>query len=351
MLYADCVITPLATIYRKRVLPVPGQVRCGYGDQVAADRVLAEADVAMGYHLLDLGYDLNVETDDPSRFLVKEIGDLVEEGEVIARRGKILRRECVSPVKGRLIDARRGKVLIETTPEHVQLRAFYPGKVVSVIPERGATLEVTAALVQGLWGTGRELRGRLDSVASNGETALSADRIEVSHVGTVLIGGRTLGQRALDAAVRNQVAAIVVGSVSSALQPAIEESGISILTTEGFGDFPMNERAYQLLQANVGHETCISPTVQPRWEVRRPEIVIPLPAETQPPLLEAGAQIQPGTWVRATRVPYQNLVGRVVSLPTGPRHLASGAPADGAIVDLRTAGRVFVPFANLEILR
>jgi hypothetical protein len=351
MLYTECFITPLATIYRKRTLPVAGQVRCGYGDQVAADRVLAEADMAMGYHLLDLEYDLNVEIDDPSRFLVKEIGDLVESGEVIARRGKILRRESISPVKGRLIDARRGKVLIETTPEHVQLRAFYPGKVVNVIPERGATLEVTAALVQGLWGTGRELRGRLDSVVRDGETALSAERIEVSHVGTILIGGRTLRQRALDAAVENQVAAIVVGSVSSDLLPAIEESGLSVLATEGLGDDPMNEQVYQLLQANVGRETCISPMVRTRWEVRRPEIVIPLPAETQPPILEPGAQIQPGTRVRATRVPYQNLSGRVVSLPTGPRHLASGATADGAIVDLRTVGRVFVPFANLEILR
>ena len=351
MLYAECFITPLATIYRKRVLPVPGQVRCGYGDQVASDRVLAEVDVAMGYHLLDLEYDLNAEIDDPSKFLVKEIGDLVEEGEVIARRGNILRRECVSPVKGRLVDARRGKALIETTPEHVQLRAFYPGKVVNVIPERGATLEVTAALVQGLWGTGRELRGRLDSVVPDGRTALRADRIEVSHMGTVLIGGRTLNQRALEAAVENQVAAIVVGSVSSALLPALDESGLSVLATEGFGDFPMNDRAYQLLQANVGRETCISPVIQPRWEVRRPEIVIPLPAETQPPLLEPGAQIEPGTWVRATRVPYQNLVGRVALLPTGPRHLASSARVPGAIVDLQTVGRVFVPFANLEILR
>jgi hypothetical protein len=351
MLYAECFITPLATIYRKRTLPVPGQVRCGYGDQVAADRVLAEADVAMGYHLLDLEYDLNIEIDDPARFLVKEIGDLVESGEVIARRGKILRRESISPVKGRLIDARRGKVLIEATPEHLQLRAFYPGKVVNVIPERGATLEITAALVQGLWGTGRELRGRLDSVVPDGETPLSAGRIEVSHVGTILIGGRTLGQRALEAAVENQIAAVIVGSVSSDLLPAIVESGLSVLATEGFGDDPMNERAYRLLQANVGRETCISPTVQPRWEVRRPEIVIPLPAETQPPVLDPGAQMQPGTWVRAVRVPYQNLIGRVVSLPTGPRHLASGAPADGAIVNLETVGRVFVPFANLEILR
>jgi hypothetical protein len=351
MLYAECLVTPLATIYRKRVLPVPGLVHCGYGDQVASDRVIAEAEMAMGYHLLDLEYDLNTAIEDPERFLVKKVGEPVEQGEVIARRGKILPRESVSPVKGRLIDARRGKALIETMPEHVQLRAFYPGKVMNVIPERGATLEVTAALVQGLWGTGRELRGRLDSVAPDGKTPLSREQIEVSHMGTVLIGGRTLDQRAIDAAVRVQVAAIIVGSVSSALLPAIQESGLSVVATEGFGDWPMSERAYQLLQANVGHETCISPVIQPRWEVRRPEVVIPLTIETQPPVLEPGAQIEIGTTVRAMRAPYENLVGRVASLPEGPRRLASGARAQGAIVDLQTVGRVFVPFTNLEILR
>jgi hypothetical protein len=351
MLYAECLVTPLATIYRKRVLPVAGHVHCGFGDQVASDRVLAEADIAMGYHLLDLEYDLNVEVDDPDRFLVKKIGDLVEEGEVIARRGRILPHECVSPVKGRLIDARRGKVLIETMPEHVQLRAFYPGKVVNVIPERGATLEVTAALVQGLWGTGRELRGRLDSVVPDGQTPLSREQIEISHMGTVLIGGRSLDKRAIDAAVRNQVGAVIVGSVSSALLPAIEESGLSVVATEGFGDWPMSDRAYRLLQANVGRETCISPAIQPRWEVRRPEVVIPLTTETQPPVVEPGAQIEIGTTVRAMRAPYENLVGRVASLPAVPRRLASGIRAHGAVVDLQTVGRVFVPFANLEILR
>jgi hypothetical protein len=351
MLYAERFITPLATICRKRALPVSGQVHCGYGDQVASDRVLAEADMAMGYHLIDLEYALNTEVDDPSRFLVKKIGDVVEQGEVIARRGRILPQECISPVKGRLVDARRGKVLIETVPEHIQLRAFYPGKVVNVIPERGATLEVTAALVQGLWGTGRELRGRLDSVAPDGQTPLRGEQIEVGHMGTVLIGGRSLDQRAIDAAVRAQVAAIIVGSVSSALLPVIEESGLSIVATEGFGDWPMSDRAYQLLQGNVGRETCVSPVVQPRWEVRRPEVVIPLTTETQPPAFEPGAQVEIGTTVRAMRAPYENLVGRVASLPEEPRRLASGVRAHGAVVDLQTVGRVFVPFANLEILR
>ncbi|MFL7808436.1 MAG: hypothetical protein ACK2VD_12690 [Anaerolineae bacterium] len=351
MLYAECFITPAATIYRKRVLPVPGQVLCGYGDQVASDRVLAEVDMAMGYHLLDLEYELHTEVDEPDRFLIKKVGDLVEQGEVIARRGRILPRECVSPVKGRLIDARRGKILIETMPEHVQLRAFYPGKVVNVIPERGATLEITAALVQGLWGTGRELRGRLDNAVPNGQTPLRGEQIGVSHMGTVLIGGRSLDQRAIEAAVRNQVAAIVVGSVSSALLPAIQESGLSVVATEGFGDWPMSDRAYQLLQANVGHETCISPAIQPRWEVRRPEVVIPLTTEVQPPALKAGTQIEIGTTVRAMRAPYENLVGQVASLPAGPRRLASDARVRGAVVDLQTVGRVFVPFTNLEILR
>jgi hypothetical protein len=326
-------------------------VLCRYGDQVVSDRIIAETDVAMGYHLLDLEYHLQTRRLDLKRMLVKRVGDTVEEGEVIARAGWLFRRVCASPVKGKLVDARRGKVLIETVPEHIDLRAFYPGKVVNVIPERGALIEIACALVQGVWGTGREIRGQLDCVVPDRESVLTADMIHVSQMGTVLAGGRTLEPEAIDAAVENEVGAIVVGSLSSRLLPAIEASGLSVMATEGFGDYPMNEQMFGLLLSNVGRDACLSPVVRTRWDVHRPEIVIPLVQETVPPTLEPEMGLEVGMSVRALRAPYANMVGRVTALPTTPRRLASGVHARGAEVDLAPAGKVFVPFENLEILR
>ena len=351
MPYAECFVTTQATIRRRRVLPLPGRVLCRYDDYVASDRVIAEADVAMGYHLLDLAYHLETRRIDLKRMLVKKVGDTVEEGEVIARAGWLFRTECVSPVRGKLIDARRGKVLIEALPEHIDLRALYPGRVVNVIPERGALIEITCALAQGVWGTGRELRGQLDCVVPDRESVLTADMIHVSQMGTVLVGGRTLAPHAIDAAVENEVGAIVVGSLSSRLIPAIKASGLSVMVTEGFGDFAMNGRIFDLLLSNVGRVACLSPAVQTRWAVHRPEIVIPLTQETQPPVLEPGQDVQVGDTVRPLRAPYIGIVGRVTAMPAMPHLLASGVRARVAEVDLGSAGKAYIPFENLEVLR
>jgi hypothetical protein len=58
-----------------------------------------------------------------------------------------------------------------------------------------------------------------------------------------------------------------------------------------------------------------------------------------------------GTWVRVLRAPYQNAGGEIVSLPRHPQRLASGITTWGAEVDLESAGTVYVPLENLEIIR
>jgi len=223
--------------------------------------------------------------------------------------------------------------------------------VVNVIPDRGALIEITCALVQGVWGTGRELRGQLDCVVPDRESILTADMIHVSQMGTVLVGGRTIGPRAIDAAVENEVGAIVVGSLSSRLIPAIEASGLSVMVTEGMGDLAMSARIFDLLLSNVGREACLSPAVRTRWAVHRPEVVIPLTEETQPPVLEPGQDVQVGDVVRALRAPYTSMVGQVTALPAMPHLLASGVRARVAEVDLGSAGKAYIPFENLEALR
>jgi hypothetical protein len=305
----------------------------------------------MGYHLLDLEDTLGGRIRDLDQVLTKQIGDVVNEGELIARRGGLFKRECLSPVRGKILDARQGKVLIESLPKHVELTAFYPGKIVNVIPEHGAMIEVTGALVQGAWGTGQELRARLECLALDGETILTPEMITAAHMGTILVGGRRLDPASIECAVQNQVAAIVVGSVSSALVPEIEDSGISLIATEGLGDFAMNPKTFALLRDYTGHETCFSPLLQTRWQAHRPEIIVPMPVEGQVPEVEYGARLEISTKVRVLRAPYENMVGRVVALSQLPRLLPSGIRAHGADVEIELGGKAFVPFENLEILR
>jgi hypothetical protein len=349
MLHAESYAIPLATIHRKRTLPRPGVVACRYGDVVAADRIIAEVEMPMGYHVLDLEQLLGMRIRDARRVLIKEVGAAVQECEVIARVGRLSKKECVSPATGKILNAGGRKVLIQVAPRHIRLPAFYPGKIVNLIPERGAVIEVTGALIQGVWGTGRALRGRLECVVPGGGIPLVAERITPSHMGTVLVGGRTLDAHAMARALQNQVSGIIVGSVTSELVPAIEASGLSVVVTEGFGSFEINPSVFELLRSYSGRECCLNPLLQKRWDVRRPEVVIPLPAEGNPPVARYSGRLDVGARVRVLRAPYETAIGEVFSLPSLPRQLDSGIRARGAIVDL-DGKRVFVPFENLEIV-
>jgi hypothetical protein len=325
-------------------------VRCQAGERVSSDYVIAFADRASGFRLLNLDELLGTSITDAGKVLVKRVGETVDEGEVIARMGMLFAKECVSPVRGTILDARLNKVLIEVASERVELRAFYPGQVIDLIPGRGAAIEVTGALIQGAWGFGVERRGRLELVVPDGETPLTADRIAETHMGTVLIGGHTLDAGAVAQAVRNQVRGIIVGSITSSLLPVVRSSSLSLIVTEGFGSAAMNPGTFALLRSYAGRDACLSPVVKTRWDVRKPEVVIPLRMTSQPASAEQGVSLSIGTQVRALRAPYESLLGQVVSLPRSPRRLASGIQARGAEVVLESVGRAFVPFENLEIV-
>jgi len=350
MLYSKCHITYLTTVRRTRTLPALGQVLRRIGDHVASDTLVAEADIPQGYRLIELSRALGRRVTDPQKVMVKKVGELVGEGEVIARVGWVFKSQCVSPVKGHILDARGDKVLIQVEPRHVTLNAFYPGQVVNVIPNLGVVIQVTGAVVQAAWGTGQDLRAGLESMVPDGDTALEAGQISAVHMGAILLGGRTVDRAALEQAIRSQVRGIIVGSLSSDLLPLIRASALSLIVTEGFGDIAMAAHTFSLLQSYAGREVCLCPPRHTRWETRRAEVLIPLPTRQE---IEAdgSTSLAPGTRVRALRAPYQGLQGEVVSLPPYRSQLESGILARGAVVDIASIGQVFVPLENLEIVR
>jgi hypothetical protein len=350
-LYAERYVTPLVTVRRRRTLPFPGRLIRRAGDRVAADTLIAETDVPLGYRLIELDKVLGTRVRDARKVMVKRVGDPVQEGEVIARAGVLFERGYASPVEGKILDARDNKVLIETSPRHVALNALYPGLIVEVIPNLGVVIETTGALIQGVWGTGRALRATLQSVVSSVDASLGADQISDEHLGAILLGGRTLNADAIAQAIQSRASAVIVGSISSDLLPTIAESKLSLILTEGFGDFPMDPATFALLDSFAGREACFSPLTRVEYKTQRPEVFVYMPVEGRPPLTEPATSLSVGTRVRALRAPYENAVGEVVSLPPHPRRLASGVQAWGAEIDLESIGNVFIPLRNLEIIR
>lgn len=348
MIYNNSYLAPLTTIYRQRTLPALGRVLRRVGDEVSADSVIAEANKSMGYRLIDLEKLLGTRVPDARKVLVKKLNEPIKAGEVIAQKGSLFKSKCLSPVDGRIIDARRNKILIEVAPQHIELRAFYPGKVTNTIPELGVELEVTGAVIQGVWGTGEQVRAKLHQASPDGNTPLQADMFAAKEMGRILIGGRTCDRAAIEKAVEIQAGAIVVGSISTDLMEMIQAVSLPLIVTEGFGDIPMNPNTFELLCSYLDREASLDPTTKARWESHRPEIVIPLPASGQRRQTDRVLAI--GARVRALCAPYQGNIGTVVSIPTHPSHTESGIKARGAEVNLESVGEVFIPFENLEIV-
>jgi hypothetical protein len=144
----------------------------------------------------------------------------------------------------------------------------------------------------------------------------------------------------------------VTGGLAPELVRIAEQSPIPIIATEGIGLAPMSTPAFSLLATHDGREASISAVVNSRWGVRRPEIVIVLPAEEVPPeVVDTEVPLRIGTQVRLIRAPYRGLVGTVTALPAHARPIECGARVRGAEVNVGQGTSVFVPLANLEIVR
>ncbi|HMN62220.1 MAG TPA: hypothetical protein PJ988_17765, partial [Anaerolinea sp.] len=148
-------ISGLANVRRTRILPVNGRVLVSPGQRVHASDVLAETNNATRHVLLDvrrwLGY---ARVDEAQRTIIRQEGEKVQKGDIIAETGGLFSRIVRAPDDGQVVTISAGRVLLEVESQPVQILAGISGVVTDLIPERGATVEGNGALIQGVWGNG-----------------------------------------------------------------------------------------------------------------------------------------------------------------------------------------------------
>jgi hypothetical protein len=346
--------TPLTVIKRERLLPMRGEVLASMGARVEPSDVVARASVREKLHVVDVGKTLSVKSEDLDQYLLKEVGDTVEEGEAIAAKGRgliPLRRVCRSPVAGKIVAIGGGRVVLESRAETFELHAHFRGTVISVMPSLGVVIETVGALVHGVWGAGGEAQGVLKMLAEDPKENLVAEAMDVGCHGAIIVGGSSIDEKALEIAEQMQVRGIVVGSIGVDLEERASDFPCPVIVTEGMGQVPMASVIFELLRSNAGREASISGVTRLRWGTVRPEIIIPLQGRGAAlPPQQLGGALEVGAQVRVIRQPYLGSVGQVVSLPSQPRVVDSGARLRGAEVELEGKGQVFVPYANLELI-
>lgn len=343
-------VLPMTRIRRHRLLPVTGRVLVRKGQTLAPLDVVAEAVLEPRHRLLDVARGLGLRIAEADQYVEREAGESVTEGDVLAGPVGWGKRVVRAPCTGRIILTGRGKILIEEEVEPYQLFAGLPGEVVSLIPGRGAVIESTGALAQGVWGNGKINSGQLRVLIKKVEDILTVDQLDIDLRETVVFAGFCGDEQVLRAAAELPLRGLILSSMASSLIPLAEELSIPIVILEGFGLLPVNSSAFNLLITSDRREITLNAEKIDKYALQRPEVFISLPVNQTVHEPRDATLFSPGQKVRVVRAPYQSQIGTLITLKPGLEVLPNGIKATSAEIELENSIRVKLPLANLEVL-
>ena len=211
-------------------------------------------------------------------------------------------------------------------------------------------IRTAGALIQGTWGNGRIDNGLMVSLIDKPDAVLTADRLDVSLRGSVILGGHVRDLEVLRAAADLPVRGLILSSMVSLLLQTAVQMRYPILVVDGFGAMPMNTAAYDLLTTNNKREVTVNAEHFDRYNGNRPEVIIPLPVSAEPEEPNPYEIFAVGQRVRMRRAPHAGMLGILAAIPAGLSTLPSGLRAPAGEVKLENGTSALVPLVNLEVV-
>lgn len=364
-------ISAQTIIRSERRLPLMGDVLVEVGNQVSAEDIVAQTDLPGNVQMIHAANLMGTSPSSVGRFMLKKVGDPVEQGEIIAQSNGLFglfKSEVKSPISGTIenISDVTGQVVIREPATPVQTWGYIDGQVIEVMENEGAVIETWGTLIQGIFGIGGETVGQLQTIVDSPHQPLTPELIQSDHEGQILVGGSTVDRQTVEFAIDKGVKGIVCGGIDDRelyqllgyeLGVAItgsEQIGLTLMITEGFGQISMAKQTFDLLLQRQGMKSSLNGTTQIRAGVQRPEIVIPLEKDGNSSLDKDIATIQNaldvGTQVRLIRSPYFGQLGEVTKLLVEPQSLETEAQVRVLEVQLHDQERIVLPRANVEIV-
>jgi hypothetical protein len=332
-------------------LPVPGQILVRPGDKVEAMDIIARALSPGRLYAVDAARALGVGNPALTRYMLKTEGEDVQADEVLAARKGLLSKRCVSPVSGTIRSVAQGRILVEREPLTIELRSYVRGEVARLIPNMGAIIRTTGALLRGAWGTDQEAYGTIRVVAEDRDQILTEDLLDASCHGAIVVGGANVTEAALELAEEVSVRGVVVGGMDSSLIDLAESRSFPVIVMQELGHSPMLYDTFQLFKLHQGRESVIMRRASVRG-LSRPEILISLPGDQEAPPLEdlEAVALGPGCRVQLTRPPYVGFAGVVLDEPGMVIDADSSLQFRGVAVRLDDGRDIVAPVTNLALI-
>ncbi len=338
-----------ARIRRERLLSQPGNVLVRSSQHVGASDVVAETNLGMTYKLLKIDRLLKVSEKDADHLLQCKPGDRLNQGDLIAGPVGIGKRTVRARQACLVVLAGDGQVLLEISRNPYKLLSVYPGSVAELIPDYGAVIESTGALIQGVWGNGRAGYGRLEIVGQTPDTSLSPADLNISQRGAIISAGNCQSSKVIDQLEQTQIHGLILGSLDVDLIPRVLALNIPVILLEGMGALPANQFAFELMSEYAHKEIALNAEVWDAWKNKRPEIFIPEVSEggeAEPIEID---QLIPGKLVRVLRSDKKGKMGTILRIEKRGSTFCGGIqPA--AEIKLQDNTIIQMSLANLEII-
>jgi hypothetical protein len=342
-------VLPITVIRRERFLPVSGKVLVRAQQKVVATDVIAEVNLQPEYLLLDIARGLGIPAERADRYIKCKVDDQLTEGDVVAGPVGLTRRLIRSPRNGKTILTGNGQVLLELSGLPFRIKAGLTGTVTELIGDRGAVIETTGALIQGVWGNGGVENGIMTILKQASNQRLVMSDIDISARGSIVVVTHCADPEALKFAEELPLRGLILASMTPDLIPVAKKLQIPILVLEGFGRVSMNSSTSKLLNTSDKREIAVNAEPWNRFAGTRPEIVIPLSAPGNITTPQEVGIYALGRRVHVLRPPKAGEIGTIIGLKDSAS-FPGGLRATAVEVHLESGEKHVFPIANLELL-
>lgn len=340
----------LTDIQRIRKLNYPGEVLVHEGQQVYPEDVIAETAMPSKVVMVEIASSLGVEINAAKDMLVREPGEYLYEGDMIAQISGTLPRLVRSPVDGRFTGLHQGKAVFEVGHRTIQVMAGMLGVVQSVLPEYGVVISTRGLLLQGLWGNGGLGMGKLRIIKDSWSLPLEAAMLADVSQGELIAAGTCNNAKVLADLAAKGSAGLIMGLMAPGLIQAARAITMPVIVVQGFGQGQPDLSLLELLTHQSGHLGSLNACEADRVTGARPEAIFPVDAEAGTPELNVRETLQLGHKVRVFSALGQGLTGTLSALIEGLTYFESGVEVPAAVIKLSNGEELTVARQNLIIL-